>query len=220
MTLSSKTLLKGELLKNGYKYIEDSFSLSKEQTKLKGKRKYGQMIASRYPFKSRNPDEFSVPWKERILSADINTEYGKIEIHTTHIPPRSTNGWIKIQMLEGIFKMINRNSKKLRILTGDFNTPQFELSDGTIVTWGQKVKYKGSSNGDQSKDIIVYNSVLTRWDTGERNVLNTLKEKNLFDVYRKVNGYDKHDYSWHTNQGRKTGRRFDHIFASVRIESG
>ncbi len=115
VTLSSKTLLKGEILKNGYEYIEDSFTFSKEQTKLKGKRKYGQMIASRYPFKSRKPDEFSVPWKERILSADINTEYGKIEIHTTHIPPGSTNGWIKIQMLEGIFKKLNRNSKKLRM---------------------------------------------------------------------------------------------------------
>lgn len=213
VTKRSNELLTEYLRNAGYNYILDSFSLSKEQKKLKGKRKYGQIIASKYKLKKRSPEKFDVPWKERILSADILTDKGKIEIHTTHIPPGASNGTIKIKMLEGIFKKLNRKTKKLRILCGDFNTPQFELTDGTIITWGQLVKYE---NGKIVSGYIP-KSWGDHWDNCERNVLNNLKLKNLIDIYRNLHGYKKQDYSWYTNGGRKTGRRFDHIFASEKL---
>ena len=118
----------------GYENILDSFSLSNEKEDLKDKRKYGQIIASKYKLVKRDPKEFKVPWKERILSADILTDKGKIEIHNAHIPPGSSNGWIKIQMLEGIYKHLAIKTNKLRILCGDFNSPQSEKNGG-IITW-------------------------------------------------------------------------------------
>ena len=214
VTINSKDLLKACLRKNGYEYILDSFRLSKEQKKLTGKRKYGQIIASKYKLKKRRPDLFDVPWKERILSADIILEDRKIEIHTTHIPPGASNGMKKIEMLAGIFKKLNRNTKKLRILCGDFNTPQFELEDGTIITWDQNVKYTGLSTGDLRRDLIISKAKESEWDKGERDIFEKLKIKNLTDVYRYMHGYKKQEHSWKTPSGRKTGRRFDHIFAS------
>jgi hypothetical protein len=44
-----------------------------------------------------------VPWPERILGIDVETACGPLEIHSTHIPLGVTNGWIKIQMLEGLY---------------------------------------------------------------------------------------------------------------------
>ena len=126
VTVTTKELLREELSRMGYKNIKDSFSLSKEHHMLTGKRKYGLMIASRYELKCTSPKMFNVPWKERILSVDVITEFGKIELHTTHIPPGSSNGWKKIEMLEGIFERLNKNSTKHRILCGDFNTPKAE----------------------------------------------------------------------------------------------
>jgi len=35
-------------------------------------------------------------WPERTLSVDIEMPWGAVEVHTTHIPPGVTNGWIKI----------------------------------------------------------------------------------------------------------------------------
>jgi len=217
VTMGSLGKLKEYLPEMGYKNILESFSLSKEKKKPTGKRKYGQIIASKYKLKKRSPEKFNVPWRERILSADILTDKGKIEIHTTHIPPGASNGTIKIEMLEGIFKKLNRKTKKLRILCGDFNTPQFELEDGTIVTWGQIVKYTGLTTGDLRRDLKISKSKDSDWDKGERDIFEKLKNKNLIDVYRHLHGYKKKDHSWRTHGERKTGRRFDHIFASEEL---
>lgn len=86
VTMWSLDKLKEYLKEMGYENILDSFSLSKEEKKLTGKRKYGQIIASKYILKNRSPEKFDVPWRERILSANIITDIGKIEIHNVHIP--------------------------------------------------------------------------------------------------------------------------------------
>ncbi len=217
VTKGSKDKLKENLQSRGYEYVVDSFSLSREPDELTGKRKYGQLIASKYKIKPQDPNSengFEVPWKERILSADIFTEKGKIELHTTHIPPGASNGWIKIEMLEGIFKKLNIKTNKLRILCGDFNTPQIELKDGTMFTFAQRLKISDNN-------IVNVNLRASRgssWDDGERNVIEKLKYNDLEDVYRKIHGYSKQDYSWHVNHGNKIGRRFDHIFASAELK--
>ncbi len=114
----------------GLHYIVNSFDLSKEQDQLKGPRRYGQLIASRWRLSAMKPDLFPVPWKERVLSAKVITPRGNIEFHTTHIPPGSSNGWIKIVTLEGIYQRLARQTKIPRILCGDFNAPQEERQDG------------------------------------------------------------------------------------------
>ena len=40
-------------------------------------------------------------------------------------------------MFEGIYRRLACSSDRPRILCGDFNTPQKEMADGEVVTWGQ-----------------------------------------------------------------------------------
>ena len=58
-----------------------------------------------------------------------------------------------------------------------------------------------------------------RWDAGERNVLRGLADHDLPDVFRALNGYGVEAYSWFSKRkdDRAPKRRFDHIFASERL---
>jgi endonuclease/exonuclease/phosphatase family metal-dependent hydrolase len=93
-------LLRTLLANDGLIHQADSFELIPSPALLTGPRRYGQLIASRFPIYAWEPGRFHVPWPERILSVDLETSLGSLEVHTTHIPPRVTNGWIKIEMLE------------------------------------------------------------------------------------------------------------------------
>lgn len=75
--------------------IANSTSLAQDKEILKGSRRYGELIASRWPLSSIPPTSFHIPWPERVLSVEINSPVGLIECHTTHIPPGTSNGWIK-----------------------------------------------------------------------------------------------------------------------------
>jgi exonuclease III len=130
-----------------------------------------------------------------------------IECYTTHIPPGASNGWIKIETLEGIYNRLAIPNTKLRVLCGDFNTPKEETQDGQVVTWAERRRKNG--------EIVLVPNRGKRWDAAERNVLLCLKEFDLSDVYRSLYGYKVQDYSWYTNnKGVRIGRRFDHVFAS------
>ena len=48
----------------------------------------------------------TVPWPERFLCVNLETPWGLLEMQTTHIPPGVTNGWIKIEMLEGLYRRL------------------------------------------------------------------------------------------------------------------
>ena len=100
-----------------------SFDLVKDKSVLVNKRKYGQMIISKSPIV--NIEEFApVPFPERVLSCSIQ-DY---EVHTTHVPPGSSNGVIKVEHFEGLYKFLSQRNVKNMILTGDFNSPKQELS--------------------------------------------------------------------------------------------
>jgi len=187
--------------------ISDSFSLARDKEILKGPRRYGELIASRWPLNSIFPTSFRIPWPERVLSVEINSPVGLIECHTTHIPPGASNGWIKIETLEGIYNRLAIPNTKLRILCGDFNTPKEETQAGQVVTWAERRKKNG--------DTVLVSNRGKRWDAAERNVLVGLKKFDLSDVYRYLYGYMVQDYSWYpNNRGIRIGRRFDHVFAS------
>ena len=94
-------------------------------------------------------------------------------------------------MLEGIYERLARRSRFPRVLCGDFNTPQEETSDGKVITWGRG---------------------RTRWDMGERNILEGLKKFDLIDAFRFRYGYNVQEYSWYARP--HIGRRYDHVFAS------
>jgi exonuclease III len=193
-------------LNSGYDFVVDSFGLSADLEVLKGPRRYGQLIASRYPLTPLTPAHFNVPWPERVLSAIVHLPGRKIELHNVHIPPGSSNGWTKIEMFEGIYQRLACELHLPRILCGDFNSPQAEYHDKTVVTWGQSIRKDGSVKIVRGYD---------RWDRGERNVLVGLIEYDLVDVFRSLSGFDVVEKSWFMmRKGVEFSRRFDHVFAS------
>jgi len=173
---------------------------------FQGPRKYGVIIASRWPLACDLNEHNSVPWPERLLSCICDSPYGQIEVHTTHIPPGSTNGWTKVDMLQGIYDALAKHTNIPRVLCGDFNTPQRELISGDVVTWAQGIKSNGS---------VILKRNHERWDVGERCILKGLSHFDLPDVYRSVHGYEIQEFSWYwQGKGKSIGRRYDHIFAS------
>lgn len=202
---SSYNLLHAGLDEIGLEHIIESVSLATHFN-----RRFGELIASRYPQQKLPATDIDIPYPERVLSANISTPWGMVELHTTHIPPGSSNGWIKIETLEGIYRRLACASKIPRILCGDFNTPQAEFSDGTVVTWGQSVN---------SERIIKLVRNYERWDAGERNILIGLAKYDLPDIFRMLHGYGVQNYSWRVmRKGREIARRrFDHIFASSQL---
>ncbi|MFQ3618240.1 MAG: endonuclease/exonuclease/phosphatase family protein [Cyanobacteriota bacterium] len=203
------------LRKAGYLHIVDSFSLAPVEFIPLGPRRYGLLLASRYALAPQNPDLFQLPWPERVLSAAVQTPDGLVNIHNTHVPPGSSNGWVKVDHLIGLFDGLAHLHPNPCILCGDFNTPQAELSSGEVVTWGQRLKKDGSWRVART----IRGKAGAAWDEAERRVLIGLAEWGLQDVFRCVNGYEILDFSWFLNRkGDVIGRRFDHIYASTQLQ--
>jgi exonuclease III len=134
-----------------------------------------------------------------------------LEVHTTHVPPGASHDWLKICTLEGIFHRLARACPFPRVLCGDFNTPQDELPTGEVITWGQRKMTDGLYAIPRGKE---------RWDRGERDVLVGLGGFDLPDVYRLLHGYGASEFSWFWKaKEREIGRRFDHVFASRRLNA-
>jgi exonuclease III len=216
VTIKTVSRLIEGLESNGLIHSTDSYNLAADISILTGPRRYGQIIASRWPLTSMPPDLLRIPWTERVLSAVIDSPWGPVEAHTTHIPPGVSNGWTKIEMLEGIYKRLACQCDLHRILCGDFNAPQEELEDGYTVTFGQEIMPDGSVIADgRWTDPQGRSDTMERWDAGERGIIRGLSRFDLIDVFRSINGYGVQEYSWYwKGRGRKIGRRFDHIFAS------
>ena len=211
VTLESSKIIK-KILSSSYKNIVDSFELMSDQSLLKGPRRLGVLIATNYDLKLRSQNEFDIPWPERILATDITTLHETIEFYNTYIPPGSSNRWKKIETLEGLYKGLAKHTEKKRILCGDFNTPQDELLKHGVCTFAQKINKKGVP---KLKKIFRGGSG-NRWDQGERNILEGLKEFNLSDAYRRIHPIPKKAYSFVIERRGKVvaKRRFDHFFLS------
>lgn len=195
VTEKTATIFHQELRQAGYPYIIDSFQQASSLDLLKGPRRYGELVASKWPLKPL--PLFAHPWPERVLVVALETPTQTTHLYTTHIPPGVSNGWIKIEMLESLYDHLAKQNYSPCILCGDFNTPQAETLSGEVITWGK---------------------VGTRWDAGERNVLQGLADFGLKDVYRFVHGYQTQEFSWYARN--HAGRRFDHIMASPSLLNG
>ena len=211
VTLESSKIIK-KILSSSYKNIVDSFELSSDQSLWNGPRRLGELIATNYELKPRSQNEFDIPWQERVLGVDITIPNETIEFYNTYIPPGSTNRWKKIETLEGLYKGLAIHSKRKRILCGDFNTPQDELLKYGVCTFAQKINKKGVPKLRK----IFRGGSGNRWDQGERNILEGLKEFNLVDAYRQLHPIPKKAYSFVLERrGRVVAkRRFDHFFLS------
>ena len=215
ITLQEVTLNSEKYFKSYFqdRNIISSFDLVKDKSILIKKRKYGQLIISKSPIEYLYDRCKEIPFEERVLSGYIPCM--QIEVHTTHVPPGSSNGIIKVQHFEGLFKYFQGRKNKTKILTGDFNSPKDELSDGTVITWGQKINSSGKVRfavNPKWKDECTGE----RWDSAERNIIERHYELGLEDVFRSLNGYEENPGSWFTLKG--IGRRYDHIFCSKSLD--
>jgi len=192
----------------GLPHLLDSFACSPKWDAA-GPRRYGVAIASRFPL-TCVPSRHPVPWAERLLSAAVATARGTIHLHTTHVPPGATNGWMKVQILEAIADVVSESSDKPCTLCGDFNTPQFEMRDGRIVTWGEEI----GKDGEPRLWKQWQNDTGRRWDAAERTVPQGGRHRRLSDAYRHLHSYERQEFSWFVKRKTKRiGRRFDHAFA-------
>jgi endonuclease/exonuclease/phosphatase family metal-dependent hydrolase len=229
--LSTGPLRFGTLLSEiGLNHVADTLRLATNRMLLTGPRRNAILIASRWPLVSL--PSAAMPWTERLLSVRVNAPSGAFQVHAAHIPPAASNGWMKIDTLDGIYAYLARPCEPPRILCGDFNTPQHEGRDGHIVTWAARSRsrrphaparaYAQTAAGDYR----LRRNRGERWDRGERNILEGLVSHDLCDVFRELRGWDISAFSWYANHRRcRQDRRFDHVFASkqlnaVRCESG
>ena len=127
----------------------------------RGPRRYGLLIAATTPLR-RVAVEAS--WPERLLGVSASLAGTACTLFTTHIPPGSSNGWAKVDMLEAVAAMAKGTAGEL-IVCGDFNCPREERADGTVVTWAQGIR----------KDRSIYiKRGYERWDAAERGILQGL----------------------------------------------
>jgi exonuclease III len=142
------------------------------------------------------------PQPERTVSAVAETPAGLVEVHNVHVPPAPGNGLVKVETCEALFDRLARPADRHRVLCGDFNTPRYESDDGEIETFAIDHPLWGD-----------------RWDAAERSLLVDLREFDLADVFRDLNGFDRHDVSWvmHTRARRKAAHRLDHVLASASL---
>lgn len=188
-----------------------SFDLS-ANTNLPKNRSLGVMIASRFPI--IESERANTPWAEKSLSATLQLDNQLVDLHSAYIPPGSSNGWMKIDTIEAVVERVLQPSGNLKILCGDFNCPQKELDDGTIITWGQKI----GSNGSTRMSNIWQGQPVARWDDAERSLFTKLADSDIKDVYRQLNGFSADGYSWVlSRKDKKFKRRYDHVFASGKL---
>jgi exonuclease III len=200
----------GEKLRSHYPHIVSSFE---EETLNHNnpKRIFGQLIASKLPIKAYCPQEFLVPWNERIVAVKVTLGMAEFDLITTHIPPGCNNGTIKIEMIKGIVDRLILNNHRHQILCGDFNTPQLEHDKLGLVTWGQKL----ITRKDGSMGVRLSNLRSENWDMIERSLFEDLAKFGIRDSFRTLNPEDFKAYSWEMKRkGKIFRRRFDHFFAS------
>ena len=121
-----------------YDHIAFSLDLIEDKNLLKGARRLGVLVASKFEIQYRDIDEFDIPWRERVLNLDIIAPQ-KFLFYGVYIPPGSSNKWIKIETLEGLYNGLLTQTDYPKIMCGDFNVPQEENENG-VITFAQKIQ--------------------------------------------------------------------------------
>ena len=203
------------LLASHYPYIASSFDLAPDMSVLTKKRMFGQIIASKFPLQPEDPNKLDIPWQERVLTVNIQLNGNEITMHTTHIPPGSQNGWIKIETLEGIYNRLGATRNKLNILCGDFNAPKEEDPKRGMISFAQRINGKGELTTKSS----FRGGDGNRWERGERNINLGLDNHGMQASFRSLYSYQSPEYSLQfIRKDKVLRRRFDHFFASTKFK--
>jgi exonuclease III len=66
----------------GFAFVADSLQRFGEPEKLTGPRRYGVLVASRWPFEVLSSKSFDIPWHEKLLAVIIQTPSTNIALFT------------------------------------------------------------------------------------------------------------------------------------------
>ena len=162
------------------------------------------------PWEGADLKDWDTNVPEKILNATVSLGDTTLELWNVRAVPGSMHGEEKIKILENAYNRIMKGSSMPCILAGDFNSPNRELADGTIIPW----RYEDEGE------------IAERWVEAEMNILRGLEDKEMVDVFREQHGYgdlDILDVS-HATQTEEPlvvspaeveGKRFDHMIAST-----
>lgn len=150
---------------------------------------------------------------EKILPAELDFGNSTLELWNVRAVPGSMHGEEKIKILKNTFNRIEKGAQSPCILAGDFNAPERELADGTVVPWRHDKK----------------GEVAAQWAKAERQILTGLEDKmGMIDVFRDQHGYGELDvldvsHATQTDDPLTVpakdieGKRFDHMIASPEL---
>lgn len=161
------------------------------------------------PWEGADLKDWDTNVPEKILHATVVLDDSTLDIWNIRAIPGSMHGEEKVKILNNTFNRIRKGCESPCILTGDFNAPDRELSDGTLVPW------RSDEDG----------KVAERWIEAESNILRGLESEGMVDVFRELHGYgdlDILDVSHATQTedplavppAEVDGKRFDHMIAS------
>ncbi len=184
------------------------------------KKRYGNIIASRWPVRRRNmePAAPALPWPQLVGHAVVATPAGPIHIITAHIPNGADNGWAKFDTLRALRGAVIRLRGQPLILAGDFNEPQFAMQDGRVVTWGQEKQPDKRYGCWTTWTYHGRTGTGEEWDAAVRWFFEHPEASGLRNAYWEVVG---HGAMEPTHVSRELRRWFDHVFISdtFRVET-
>ena len=133
-----------------------------------------------------------------------------IDVFTAHIPNGSGHGWRKIDTLHALAAELRRANDSPRILTGDFNEPEWHPKLERIEVWGKR---KGEPErwpdqfGDERPSVEWAHGVCSVLDEGA-------SQHRLRNAYRVRRGPKEPTPVTHRTKAGKKPRCFDHAFVS------
>lgn len=156
--------------------------------------------------------DWDTNFPEKILHSTLDFDSSTVELWNIRTVPGSTYGEEKVKILNNTFARILKASQSPCVLTGDFNAPDCELSDGTIIP------FRKEDDGEISE----------MWVNAELNILGGLEKEGMEDVFRSQHGYGNLDilevsHATQTDDPLRVppteveGKRFDHMIASTEL---
>lgn len=168
-------------------------------------KKYGNVIASRYPVRARHYVTSPLaPWPQLLAYATVEVPTGPIEVVSAHMPNGSEHGWKKIETFEALASMLGQVAGRPWILGGDFNEPQTVLSGNRVISFG--------ANKDGEVVGMWRGQPNARWQAAVGRILGPTKS----NVHAWLARNESVTAATHVVRGQH--RFFDHLLTSEHFE--